>query len=212
MGGMRERRRMEPGSVLDITASARHVRTGDLFVFRGTSGADRVIRTVTNAPVNHVGMALVVDELPPLLWHAELGRSLVDVWSGTTHRGAQLHVLTDAVRTWELRYGQQGWLRQLDGPVGAAMEDAALRTVARLDGTPFPRIATMARRWAAGRLRRDAGVEELFCAEVVASTLIAMDLLPARPPANTYSPGSFWSGTRLELAAPFRYGEEIAVR
>ena len=127
-------------------------RTGDVWLFRGSSGADRAIRGVTNAPVNHVGMAIVIDDLPPLLWHAELGRSLPDLWAGTHHRGVQLHDLRDAVLVWGHRYGQRGWLRQLTGPVDRAMEDAALRTVARLDGTPFPSTARLAGRWLRGRL------------------------------------------------------------
>jgi len=40
---------------------------------------------------------VVVDDLPPLMWHAELGRSLPDVWAGTRHRGVQLHHLREAV-------------------------------------------------------------------------------------------------------------------
>ena len=48
-------------------------RTGDLWLFRGRSGPDRAIQTLTNSPVNHVGMAVVLDDLPPLMWHAELG-------------------------------------------------------------------------------------------------------------------------------------------
>ena len=61
-----------PGLALDdaIATSA----TGDLWLFRGRSLADRAIQTFTNAPVNHVGMVVALDELPPLLWHAELGR------------------------------------------------------------------------------------------------------------------------------------------
>src|SRR3712207_1710579 len=59
----------------------------------GASVADRAIRTLTNAPVNHVGMAVVLEDLPPLLWHAELGRSLPDVWTGAHQRGVQLHDL-----------------------------------------------------------------------------------------------------------------------
>ena len=72
--------------------------TGDLWLFRGRSLADRAIQTVTNAPVNHVGMVVALDDLPPLLWHAELGRSLPDVWTGERQRGVQLHVLADAVQ------------------------------------------------------------------------------------------------------------------
>ena len=91
-------------------------RTGDVWAFRGASVADRAIQTLTNAPVNHVGMAVVLEDLPPLLWHAELGRSLPDVWTGAHQRAVQLHDLADAVRTGRQRYGQRAWLRQLVGP------------------------------------------------------------------------------------------------
>ncbi|MFP5371972.1 MAG: hypothetical protein ACLGI3_14665, partial [Actinomycetes bacterium] len=110
-------------------------RTGDLWLFRGGSVPDRAIRAFTNSPVNHVGMAVVLDDLPPLLWHAELGQSLPDVWTGAHHRGVQLHDLRAAVTTWTTRYRQQGWLRQLHGEVTPAMEDALLQEIARRDGT-----------------------------------------------------------------------------
>jgi hypothetical protein len=127
-------------------------RTGDIWLFRGRTAADRAIQFTTNSPVNHVGMSLVLEDLPPLMWHAELGRSLPDRWSGSRHRGVQLHDLRDAVLLWAHRYGQRVWLRQLDGPVTRAMEDAVLRTIARLDGTPFPSTAALAGRWARGRI------------------------------------------------------------
>ena len=72
--------------------------TGDVWLFRGRTLADRAIQTLTNSPVNHVGMVVALDDLPPLLWHAELGRSLVDVWTGQRQRGVQLHLLADAAR------------------------------------------------------------------------------------------------------------------
>ena len=67
---------------IDLDEAVQLTRTGDLWVFRGRSKADRAIQTLTNSPVNHVGMAVVLDDLPPLMWHAELGRSLPDLWSG----------------------------------------------------------------------------------------------------------------------------------
>ena len=87
---------------LDVT------RTGDVWIFRGSSVADRAIRLSTNSPVNHVGMTVALEDLPPLMWHAELGRSLPDLWSGDRHRGVQLHDLRDAVTVWATRYGQRG--------------------------------------------------------------------------------------------------------
>src|SRR3954469_9563174 len=145
-----------PAPSLSLDEAVDLTRTGDLWIFRGRSVPDRAIQSLTNSPVNHVGMALVVEDMPPLMWHAELGRSLPDMWTGARHRGVQLHDLRDAVLVWGRRYGQRGWLRQLQQPVTREMEDAALRTVARLDGTPFPSTAQLAWRWARGRVPRPA--------------------------------------------------------
>ncbi|MFI7215191.1 hypothetical protein [Micromonospora maritima] len=215
-------------------------RTGDLWVFRGRSVPDRAIQFTTNSPVNHVGMAVVLDDMPPLMWHAELGRSLPDMWTGTHQRGVQLHDLRDAVCVWANRYGQRGWLRQLDPPADTAMEEAVLRTVARLDGTPFPSTAQLAWRWARGRVPnprrrpstrdggpsadgigstdggrtsgRDRALETAYCAEVVAVTYEAMGLLPAGRRPNWYDPGRFWSGDDLDLTGGAQLGAEIEVR
>jgi hypothetical protein len=193
-------------------------RTGDIWIFRGRSTPDRAIRAMTNSPVNHVAMSLTIEDMPPLMWHAELGRSLPDLWSGTFHRGVQLHDLRDAVTVWAHRYGQRGWLRQLEPPVAKEMEDKALRTVARLDGTPFPSSAQLAWRWARGRLpqlRRpapaDSPLETAYCAEVVAVTYEDMGLLTPGKQPGWYDPGRFWSGDELVLSDGYRLGDEIAV-
>ncbi|GAA3120506.1 hypothetical protein [Streptosporangium carneum] len=142
------------GKSISLDEAVNLTRTGDVWLFRGRSVPDRAIQTMTNSPVNHVGMSVVIDDMPPLMWHAELGRSLPDLWSGTHQRGVQLHDLREAVCVWATRYGQRAWLRQLDPQVTREMEDAVLRTVARLDGTPFPSTARLAGRWIRGRVPR----------------------------------------------------------
>ena len=213
---MRRARQVATGAVLDLgpmelDRAAELTRTGDLWLFRGRSAADQVIRIFTNAPVNHVGMAVVLDDLPPLMWHAELGKGLPDVWTGTRQRGAQLHDLRAAVEQWCGRYQQRAWLRQLEATVTPEMEAAVLTTIARLDGTPFPATAALAGRWLRGRARRPAPAEATYCAEVVAASYTAMGLLDGRRPANYYDPGMFWSGDDLGLEAGARLGEEIPV-
>jgi len=192
-------------------------RTGDVWLFRGDSAADRAIRMTTNSPVNHVGMAVVIDDLPPLMWHAELGKSLTDMWTGTHQRGVQLHDLRSAVLVWANRYGQRAWLRQLDHRHTRETDDAVLKTIARLDGTPFPSTAKLASRWLRGRLPKvrkgvpDAALETAYCAEVVAITYEAMGLLPTGRRVNWYDPGRFWSGDGLELELGAELSAEIAV-
>lgn len=192
-------------------------RTGDLWLFRGRSGPDRAIQVTTNSPVNHVGMSVVIEDLPPMMWHAELGRSLPDMWSGTHQRGVQLNDLRAAVLVWARRYGQQAWLRQLEPPPTREQENAVLRTIARFDGTPFPSTAQMAWRWLRGRVptraraRGDRALESAYCAEVVAVTYEAMGLLPSGRGPSWYDPGRFWSGDELGLSAGSQLGTEIAV-
>ncbi|WP_127782450.1 hypothetical protein [Rhodococcus sp. X156] len=204
------------GTSVTLDHALEMTRTGDVWLFRGRSGADRAIRALTNAPVNHVGMAVVIDDLPPLMWHAELGRSLPDAWTGNHQRGVQLHDMRQAVLTWAGRYDQRPWLRQLLSPVTEEQEGAVLRTIARLDGTPFPSTATMAGRWLTGRaLRRNRvkhrAVETAYCAEVLALTYQAMGLLPDDRKASWYDPGRFWSGDDLPLLGGAELGGEIAV-
>ena len=214
-----------------LAAAAHRTRTGDLWLFRGRSTADRLIQTLTNAPVNHVGVAVVLDDMPPLLWHAEMGRALPDVWTGRHQRGVQLHDLESAVRQWAGPYGQRAWFRQISPEVGGDHEDELLESIARLNGVSFPSAGRLTARWArgrwaargtrpdargrSGRSGSDAGaamrMEAAYCAEVVGVTLEAMGVLLPAGEASWYDPGRFWSGDDLPLAPGWDYGREIAV-
>ncbi|WNG90419.1 guanylate cyclase [Mycobacterium sp. ITM-2016-00317] len=213
-------------------------RTGDIWLFRGHSGPDRAIQSMTNSPVNHVGMTVAVDDLPPLIWHAELGDKLLDLWTGSHHRGVQLNDLRQAVERWTHTYEQRCWLRQLTPYATREQEDRMLRVIARMDGTPFPSTARLTGRWMRGRLpvvsdltrgipflhskvresaqRRKAartavGMETAYCAETVAITYEEMGLLQTEKHSNWFDPGSFWSGDTLPLAQGCRLGDEIEV-
>jgi hypothetical protein len=213
-------------------------RTGDVWLFRGDSGPDRAIQTMTNAPVNHVGMTVAIDDLPPLIWHAELGDKLECLWSGGNHRGVQLNDLRQAVERWMLTYGQRCWLRQMTPYATRAQEDALLKVIARMDGTAFPTTAKLTARWFRGRVptahdftrgipvlddqvvkfsrrkreaRRKVGFETAYCAETVAVTYQEMGLLATDKDTNWFDPGKFWSGDALPLAPGYQLSDEISV-
>jgi hypothetical protein len=201
------------GAALSLDEAVQTASTGDIWLFRGHSIADRAIQTLTNSPVNHVGMVVAIDDLAPLLWHAEIGRSLPDVWTGERQRGVQLHKLDAAVTQWNERYGQRAWFRQLQGgTIEREHEDRLIEIIDRLDGRAFPSSLGLARGWVTGRFRRSSSLEEVYCAELVATTYQHMGLLPSKRPPSWYDPGRFWSGDHLGLVPPFALGGEIPVR
>jgi hypothetical protein len=224
-------------TMLTLNQALDETRTGDLWLFRGGSGPDRAIQTLTNSPVNHVGMTVAIDDLPPLIWHAELGDKLVDLWTGTNHRGVQLNDLAQSVMQWSQRYHQRCWLRQLTPPATREQENNLLRVIARMDGTAFPTTMRLTGRWLRGRLpnaydwvrgipfadskirestqrrkeRQRRGLEAAYCAETVAITYEEMGLLTTEKYSNYFDPGSFWSGDRLPLAPGYALGDEIEI-
>jgi hypothetical protein len=224
--------------VVSLKRALDETRTGDVWLFRGTSRPDRAIQSLTNSPVNHVGMTVAVDDLPPLMWHAELGNKLPDMWTGTNHRGVQLHDAREAVVQWIHKYGQRCWLRQLTPYATREQEDRLLRVIAKMDGTPFPSTMRVTARWFRGRVptpadftrgipfvdkrvremtqqrkrrQRQVGIETAYCAETVAITYEEMGLLETSKHANWFDPGSFWSGDYLPLAPGYTLSDEIEV-
>ena len=197
------------GAVVDahtvgFTHALEETRTGDVWLFRGHSGPDRAIQTMSNSPVNHVGMTVAIEDLPPLMWHAELGEKLTDVWTATNHRGVQLNDAREAVERWLTRYGQRCWLRQISPDIDHEQENQLLRVIARMDGTPFPSTTRLTLRWLRGQLptrydwvcgipildshvrestrrrreqQRKGRFESAYCAETVAVTYEEMGLI-----------------------------------
>lgn len=204
---------------MTLAEAAELARSGDVWLFRGHTGADRAIRLATNAPVNHVAMAVVIDDLPAMMWHAELGKRLLDLWTGTHHRGAQLHDLQAAVTRWTKGRGQQVFFRQLTPEIDRGQEDALLQTIARWNGTSFPSTARLARRWLTGRrdvprlprLGKPEQAEAAYCAELAGITYEAMGVLEPARSTNWYDPGKFWSGDQLPVTPGFAFGGEIEV-
>ncbi len=197
---------------ISSTEGVARAQTGDVWLFRGRSGADRAIRVFTNAPVNHVAMVVALDDLPPLLWHTELGQSIDSVWSGDRHRGAQLNRLDHALAVWTGKYKQLAFVRHYEGEITPAMEDVMLRVVAEYEGRPFPRTPHLVGKWLSGRLRHEASEQAVYCAELLAITYTRMGLLDPRTPANWFDPGRFWSGDRLALLGGAALGAEVAVK
>ncbi len=217
---------MNPSTV-SLAKALDETRTGDLWLFRGSSGPDRAIQTMSNSPVNHVGMTIAIEDLPPLIWHAELGDKLTDMWTGGNHRGVQLNDARQVVERWVHNYHQRCWFRELTPYANRDQEDRALKVVARMDGTPFPSTARLTGRWFRGRVNaadftrgipflhskvREAtqrrkkeklqvGLETAYCAETVAITYEEMGLLVDGEALQLVRPGRVLERRRAAVGA-----------
>ena len=121
------------------------------------------------------------------MWHAELGRSLPDLWSGQSSPWRCSR--TTRARPSPLGHsgnGQRAWLRQLELQTAREMERFLLRidrggwTARRFrprPGSPPSGCAGGCRRSGRGK-QGDASLETAYCAELVAVTYQAMGLLP----------------------------------
>jgi hypothetical protein len=56
-----------------------------------------------------------------------------------------------------------------------------MEVIERFDGRPFPTTLGLLRRWLSRPVRRTSSLEEVFCAELVATTYQHMGLLPPPP-------------------------------
>ena len=158
-------------------------------------------------------MVVAIDDLPPLLWHAELGRSLPDVWTGERQRGVQLHLLArrGAHVARALRPARVG-ARSSRATVEREHEDRLMEVIDRFDGRPFPTTLGLARQWLNGRVRRSVVARDDLLRRARRDDVPAHGPAARRRPARWYDPGRFWSGDRIELVPPFALGGEVPVR
>ena len=141
-------------SVVACEEAVATASTGDIWLFRGTAVADWTIRAATNSPVNHVGMVVALDDLPPLLWHAELGRSLPDVWTDSGNAEcSSIASLTPSPHGIPATSSAPGCASS-SGPIERYHEDRVLEVIERFDGRPFPTTLELLTGWLRSRTRR----------------------------------------------------------
>ena len=202
-----------PGSALPLDDAVATAATGDVWLFRGRSLADVAIRTLTNSPVNHVGMVVAIDDLPPLLWHAELASRCPTC--GPASASAACSCTRCATRS------RPGTSATTSAPGCASSSAATSRASTRTAWCRRSSASTaarsrrrpgLARQWLRGRYKRSpTALETIYCAELVATTYQAMGLLPRERPASWYDPGRFWSGDHIDLVEPFALEAEVAI-
>ena len=208
-------RRVGYGAVADasLDEAVATAATGDLWLFRGRSLADRAIQAVTNSPVNHVGHGRRARR-PAAAAVARRARPLaarrVERAAPARRPAAQAARRRDDLER-ALRPARVGAPARGDDRARArGPPDEGDRRASTAGRSP-PRSVSRATGSTGARAPPRSSLEAVYCAELVATTYQHMGLLPSRRPASWYDPGRFWSGDRIELVPPFALGGEVAV-
>lgn len=171
------------------------LRTGDLFIFHGTSDISLKIEKKTKSLYSHSAMVIRPDiTQPPLIWQAGPDPIIQDWFTRSMHGGAQISTLREALVVMSNpAYGDTGYVRQLQFDRTPEFETVAMWAIAGLDGRPFPTMKAMLAEYQRGQKHVTATDKTFFCSELVAHTFMMMGLLPFDPPPDSYAPGSFSS-------------------
>jgi hypothetical protein len=176
--------------------------SGDLVLFGGVSRLCRAIQRLSSCQWSHV--ALVARPRaggPLLLWEATLGTDIADLVTHEISPGVHLYDLAHWIR----HYGGETAIRKLNVERTDKLRLALLAFYYIARERPFERNRLEFLRAVydgpLGRNRRK-DPSSFFCSELVAEAYQRMGLLPARPPANEYTPRDFSSDSKRPLALP----------
>ena len=201
-----------PQKYKDIESS---LKTGDLFLFYGTSDAGILIEDLESIaglpPYSHVGM-VINDQGNLYFWDAPGGgNTFPDPYAGdpnnriygkTPQEGCcRVAVLADLLAYYATVVEQPFELRQLSAPVSAEAFAALRLFIDRVDGFGFPtgpggknyeEFTGLTANYAAGQEGITLFHGTYFCAQLVADSYMHMGILSMDEwPPNSYSPADY---------------------
>ncbi len=180
------------GSTVSVAEFMSEARNGDVLLFRGKKLGNKLLRGVTSARFDHVGLVV----------RGPAGAYLFDA----TGDGICLHTMAKFVRKrWYRPYQYVCWRRltfqnKADGKTLPEMpevfQDALHKFVEDSVGLSYRLSVSALRRKKPAPHREEEGY---FCSELVAAAYAAMGLLPATPVPSQYWPVDFQTTGRHKV-------------
>jgi len=166
------------------------MQTGDLILFSGVSSESEWIKLFTGGQFSHSTMIYRPDPTqPPLMWQEAPEAIVPDPHTGTSHSGAQLGDAKQATIEINTAYKDVPYYVKLNWDRPSTLNATMLKVLTQYEETPFGSVLQMALNYALGHLYGQATEQDfIYCAELVALTFQAIDVLDGSHPANWYSP------------------------
>jgi len=182
---------------LDNIASS--ITCGSVLLCSGTAAESRLIEEVDQTDFSHAAMIIKFHKKNELyVWTADTVDIMDDQIKkekNLKHAGTHLLKLKDYIANLDKLYPSPDGSKyrfavaRLKGVI--ANEKKLWEIMYEYDGTPFPPTSEELLHWLAGQFDIDTGMDNSFCAQMVARTYQEMGWLSAENPANHYNPGLF---------------------
>lgn len=175
------------------------IACGSVLLCSGTAAESRLIEEVDGTDFSHSAMIVRFHGDPRLyVWTADTVDKLDDQIhkeANPDHPGTHLLVLKDYLANLDTFYPSPDGSKyryavaRLDG---VDVDEKQLWSVMfDYDGTPFPPTQQEFLHWFEGQADIDSGMQNSFCAQMVANTYQKMGWLSTNHPPNHYNPGAY---------------------
>ena len=163
----------------------------DIFLFSGKGFISRSIQLFTGSPWSHVGLAL---RLPGydfnLMYESTTMSNVPDLATGARVKGVQLSHLSQRIDAYD---GKVAW-RHISGPRPVDIYDKAATLVREFAGRPYEENQLELIRSALDTFtlkQNQPDMSSVFCSELAAYILRAVDFMHEGLPANEFTPADF---------------------
>ena len=179
---------------------------GDIILFSGEGAFSKIIQLGTGSKWSHVAMYAGNNQI---FESTSIGNT-IDAITGKLQNGVQLTDFDARVANYE---GGVAY-RAITGRRNPAQEFVLAELIQSLHGTPYESSKWQLASAALDRLPWHANKQDessLFCSELVAKVLRAMEILPfTAEPTNEYTPADF--GEKLKLLPGYKWGKTLKLK
>ena len=204
------------------------LKTGDLFVAHGDSAISKVIEAMFSSEWSHSGMVVLASDLGldlpvnVLLWESTRSTELPDIVTGSYKKddpkrpGGTFLVDLRKRLAYDMTIEEMPVaFRRMNVTLSPAMLDGLKATMNAVRGAHFPADEQFAHDFWEGRRhnRAPSGYDRFFCSELVAYTLMKMNLLATDKVPTWYEPKSYSTENApgIELLQGATLGEQVWV-
>lgn len=178
---------------------AGEIPCGSVLLCSGTAAESRLIEEVDGTDFSHSAMIVRFHDDDRLyLWTADTVDELedqIEKEKDPNHPGTHLLVLEDYLADLDRLYPSPDGSKYRFAVArlsGMTVNEHKLWSVMfEYDGTPFPPTREEFLHWIEGQADIDSGMQNSFCAQMVANTYQKMGWLKDDHPPNHYNPGAF---------------------